>query len=310
MTCRRRLLSLLTGLAFVVNWGSDSAAEVDTKRPSTVLHVAGIVLKWIRADKEANYGRIEPLIREAARHGAQLVVTTECFLDGYSAEDRAISEEDYRALGEPIPGGPYFQRLAGLARELKIYLVAGILEANGKDRFNTAVLIGPDGTLLGKYHKQRMDEERARNTPGKVSTVHDTPFGKMGILICADRRYPDVVRRFRENGAEFLICPSGGMFGSKKNDPIVQSRSKENNIPIVFVHPAEFLVTNADGSIEARTLVGDRLVIGKQQAGGPSDLNRIFYYDLPIRPGVLRQSDSGQTTRVPQTESSNRRTSR
>jgi hypothetical protein len=51
-------------------------------------------------------------------------------------------------------------------------------------------------------------------------------------------------------------------------------------------------------------------VIGKQQAGGPSDLNRIFCYDLPIRPGVLRQSDSGQTTRVPQTESSNRRTSR
>jgi predicted amidohydrolase len=310
MTCRRRLLSLLTGLAFAVNWGSNSAAEVDTKQPSTVLHVGGIVLKWIRADKEANYRRIEPLIREAARHGAQLVVTTECFLDGYSAEDRTISEADYRALGERIPDGPYFQRLAGLARELKIYLVAGILEADGKNRFNTAVFIGPDGTLLGKYHKQRMDEEIARNTPGKVSTVHDTPFGKMGILICADRRYPDVVRRFRENGAEFLICPSGGMFGSKRNDLIVQARSKENKLPIVFVHPAEFLVTNPDGSIQARTLVGDRLVIGKQQLGGPDDLNRIFYYDLPIRPGVLRQLDSGQTTRVPQTESSNRRTSR
>jgi predicted amidohydrolase len=249
-------------------------------KPATRLHVAGIVLKWIRADKEANYRRIEPLIREAAEHGAQLVVTTECFLDGYSAEDHTISEEDYRALGERIPDGPYFQRLAGLARELKIYLVAGILESNGKNRFNTAVLIGPDGTLLGKYHKQRMDEERARNTPGKVSTVHDTAFGKMGILICADRRDPDVVRRFRENGAEFLICPSGGMFGSKKNDPMVQARSKENKIPIVFVHPAEFLVTNPDGSIQARTLVGDRLVIDKGQAGGPNDLNRIFYYDL------------------------------
>jgi predicted amidohydrolase len=249
-------------------------------KPASRLHVAGIVLKWIRADKEANYRRIEPLIRKAARHGAQLVVTTECFLDGYSAEDRTISEEDYRALGEPIPGGPYFQRLA---RELKIYLVAGILETDGRERFNTAVLIGPDGALLGKYHKQRMDEERARNTPGKVSTVHDTPFGKMGILICADRRYPDVVRRFRENGAEFLICPSGGMFGSKKNDPMVQARSKENNLPIVFVHPAEFLVTNSDGSIQMRNLVGDRLVIGKAQAGGPNDLNRIFYYDLPLK---------------------------
>jgi len=282
MTCRRFVLSLFAGVALLVKGGSAPAAAADGKKPPATLHVAGIVLKWIRADKEANYRRIEPLIREAAEHGAQLVVTTECFLDGYSAEDRTISEENYRALAEPIPGGPYFQRLAVLARELKIYLVAGILETDGKDRFNTAVLIGPDGTLLGKYHKQRMDEERARNTPGKVSTVHDTPFGKMGILICADRRYPDVVRRFRENGAEFLICPSGGMFGSKKNDPMVQARSKENKISIVFVHPAEFLVTNSDGSIQMRNLVGDRLVIGKGQAGGPNDLNRIFYYDLPL----------------------------
>jgi predicted amidohydrolase len=260
------------------------AAEVraDQKSARTV-RVAGIVLKWVRADKEANYRRIEPLVREAAQHGARLIVTTECFLDGYSAEDWTVSQKDYRALGEAIPGGPYFQRLAGLARELKIYLVAGILERDGQHFFNTAVLIGPDGTLLGKYHKQRMDEEIARNTPGKVSTVHDTPFGKMGILICADRRYPDVVRRFRENGAEFLICPSGGMFGTKKNDAIVQTRSKESQLPIIFVHPAEFLVTNTDGSILARTVVGDRLVIGKDQIGGPNDLNRIFYYDLPVK---------------------------
>src|SRR5580704_14101799 len=213
MTHRRFLCFVLwlNSLAGMLDVGEVRAEP----KPATRLHVAGIVLKWIRADKEANYRRIEPLIREAAQHGAQLVVTTECFLDGYSAEDRTISEEDYRALGERIPDGPYFQRLAGLACKLK---------TDGKDRFNTAVLIGPDGTLLGKYHKQRMDEEIARNTPGRVSSVHNTPFGKMGILICADRRYPYVVRRFRENGAEFIICPPGGMFGAKKNDAIVQER--------------------------------------------------------------------------------------
>jgi predicted amidohydrolase len=306
----RRLLPLMLAAVWLVGTLDIEASAAEHDKPPRVLRVAGIVLKWIRGDKEANYRRIEPLIREAAQHGAQLVVTTECFLDGYSAEDRTISDEAYRALGEPIPDGPYFKRLTGLAREPRIYLVAGILEAEGKDRFNTAVFIGPDGGLLGKYHKQRMDEEIRRNSPGKLSTVHDTPFGKMGVLICADRRYPDVVRRFRENGAEFLICPSGGMFGSKKNDPIVRARSKENNLPIVFVHPAEFLVTNADGSIQMRTLVGDRLVIGKKQAGGPNDVNRIFYYDLPIRPGNLRQSDYGQTTTSRQSEIPDRRTSR
>jgi predicted amidohydrolase len=249
------------------------------EKPSTV-HVAGIVLKWVRGDKETNYRRIEPMIREAAQHGAQLVVTTECFLDGYAFDDRTIPLNEYRALGEPIPDGPYFQRLVGLSRELKIYLIAGMLEADGKARYNTAVFIGPDGELIGKYHKQNLDEEIRRNTPGTLSSIHKTPFGNVGIMICADRRDPRIVRRFRDNEADFLICPSGGMFGPKKNDPIVQARSKENQIPIVFVHPAEFLVTDPDGSIRTQTLVGNRLVIGKKQMGGENDRNRIFYFDL------------------------------
>jgi predicted amidohydrolase len=244
------------------------------------VHGAGIVLKWVRGDKEANFRRIEPMIREAARHGAQLVVTTECFLDGYAFDDRGMSLAKYRSLGEPIPNGPYFQRLANLARELKIYLIAGMLEADGNKRFNTAVLIAPDGALIGKYHKQNLDEEITRNTPGHDSSVHKTPFGKVGILICADRRDPQIVRRFRENGADFLICPSGGMFGPKTNDWIVQARSKENKLPIVFVHPAEFLVTNPDGSIRTQTLVGNQLVLARKQVGTAKDKSRIFYFDL------------------------------
>ena len=111
--------------------------------------------------------------------------------------------------------------------------------------------------------------------------MHKTPFGNVGILICADRREPDIVRRFRENGADFLICPSGGMFGSKTNDPMVQARSKENRLPIVFVHPAEFLVTIPDGSIRTRTSIGNQLVIPKsdrRQKGYEPDL----YFDLHI----------------------------
>jgi predicted amidohydrolase len=266
---------LLALSAVVLTTSSVGAAD----KPK-VIHGAGIVLKWVRGDKEANYRRIEPMIREAARHGAQLVVTTECFLDGYAFDDHTIPLDTYRRLGEPIPDGPFFKRLAKLAGELKIYLIAGMLEAEGKARYNTAVFIGPDGELIAKYHKQNLDEEIMRNTPGHVSSVHKTPFGNLGILICADRRSPSIVRRFRENGADFLICPSGGMFGPRKNDPMVQARSKENGLPIVFVHPAEFLVTEADGTIRTQTLVGNQVVIGKQQVGGEQDRNRIFYFDL------------------------------
>jgi predicted amidohydrolase len=279
MLVRHVLFALPTVIlsAFLVG-AADRRAATGTVQKT--VRGAGIVLKWVRADKEANFQRIEPMIREAARKGAQLVVTTECFLDGYAFDDPAIPLAEYRALGEPIPDGPYFKRLAALARELKIYLVAGMLEADGKARYNAAVFIGPDGALIGKYHKQNLDEEILRNTPGHVSSVHKTPFGKVGILICADRRESGIVRRFRENGADFLICPSGGMFGSKKNDPMVQARSKENRLPIVFVHPAEFLVTEPDGSIRTRTLVGNQLVIPKSQVGGKRDTSQIFYFDL------------------------------
>lgn len=247
--------------------------------PAGHVRVAGIVLKWLRADKESNYSRAEKLITQAARGKAHLVCTTECFLDGYAIKDKAIPLAEYRALGEPIPQGEYFQRLAKLADKLDIFLIAGMLEADGERRYNTAVLIDPDGNLLGKYRKHNLEHELVRNTPGDQTPVFDTPLGKIGIMICADRRDPPLVKKL-STGADFLICPSGGMFGPKSNDPILQARSKENGLPIVFVHPAEFLVTGPQGEIESRRILGDRLEIEKADVGKEADQNEVFFVDV------------------------------
>ena len=240
----------------------------------------------MRGQKQTNYRRVEPMIREAAKNGAKIVCTTECFLDGYAIADKSIPLAEYRALGEKIPGGRYFEKLRALAKELKIELVAGMLEADGDARYNTAVFINQDGRLVGKYRKQKLGHETVRNTPGKESSVFATRQAKVGVMICADRRYPDLVRRFCDNGADLLICPSGGMFGSKKNDPILQARSRENRRYIVFVHPAEFLVTAPDGSIAARTILGDRLLVGAKEVGGKADQNGVFYFDVPRKPSA------------------------
>lgn len=101
-------------------------------------------------------------------------------------------------------------------------------------------------------------------------------------MICADRTKPAIVARFCDHGADFLLCPSGGMFGPKTNDPIVQARSRENQRYMVFVHPAEFLVTGPDGSIVQRTIVGNHLLIQPEQAGGQDDPQQVFYFDLPM----------------------------
>lgn len=269
---------LLTLAALIALW----SGPVDLQAaPAETVRVAGIVAKWIRGDKEANYRRVEPLIRQAASNGAQIVCTTECFLDGYAIADKSIPLETYRALGESIPGGVYLKKLSALAAELKIHLIAGMTEADGESRYNTAVFIGPTGKLLGKYRKQKLGHETVRNTAGSDSPVFDTPFGRVGLLICADRTDENLVRRLRLHGAELLICPSGGMFGPKTNDPILQARSRENRTPIVFVHPAEFLVTGADGAVLSQQLLGDALLVSRDEIGGQKDSQSVVYFDLP-----------------------------
>ncbi len=276
------MLGLVLMTALVVASIGMAMDPVGTQSRKSV-RIAGIVLKWLRTEKAANLDRAEVLIREAVAGGAEIVCTTECFLDGYAIKDKSIPLDEYRALGELVPGGQFYTRLAQLADELDIRLVAGMLEADGEQRFNTAVLIGPDGELIGKYRKHKLDHELLRNTPGDEYPVFATPHGDIGLMICADRRVPNLVEQLCVNGADILLCPSGGMFGPNRNDPIVQSRSKENRKHIVFVHPAEFLVTGPDGEIIQRTILGDRLEVERSQVDSELDSRKVFYFDLPLK---------------------------
>ncbi|MFT5468155.1 MAG: PelA/Pel-15E family pectate lyase [Verrucomicrobiales bacterium] len=245
------------------------------------VRVAGIVRKWVRGDKEANWDRAKIMIREAASNGAEIVVTTECFLDGYAIADKSIPLDRFRKLGEQIPDGKYVQRLIELADELNIHLIAGLLEADGDDRFNTAMVISPGGDLLGKYRKQNLGHESERNKPGIESNVIPSLKGNLGVMICADRRYPETVNGLIVNGADLLFCPSGGMFGPEKNDHHLQARSSETKRHIVFVHPAEFLVTAPDGSIVARTILGEQLLVAPDEVDTDLDSRDVFYFDVP-----------------------------
>ena len=271
----RALLLLVVCLIWV--------SPVQGQTPSEQVRLAGIVLKWLRTDKQANYDRAAALIEQAAKGGAKIVCTTECFLDGYAIKDKSIPLETYRALGEPIPDGAYFQKLAQLADRLDIWLVAGMLEADGEQRFNTAVLIDAEGKLAGRYRKHKLEHELVRNTPGDQTPHFDTPYGRLGLMICADRRDSDLVQRLCKPGLDLLICPSGGMFGPKSNDPILQARSQENAVPILFVHPAEFLVTDAKGIVRSQQLLGDRLEVEAADVGSTADSKEVFFFDLPLK---------------------------
>lgn len=251
-------------------------------QPPGTVRVAGIVLKWITADKERNYQRAEPLVREAAARGAQIVVTTECFLDGYAIRDKSIPIDQWRELAEPIPGGGYLQRLQKLGDELDVYLVAGMVEREGEATYNTAVIIDPDGCLVGQYRKQELGHESPRNTAGRESPVFDTSCGRIGLMICADRRYPQIVERLGNQNVDLILCPSGGMWGPVKNDHHLQARSRENRAPIVFVHPIEFLVTAADGTILERLFAGEDMSIEPGQIGSAADAHLVAITDIRL----------------------------
>ncbi|MFH1336813.1 MAG: carbon-nitrogen hydrolase family protein [Candidatus Zixiibacteriota bacterium] len=253
-------------------------------RPSTVprgyVRVAGLILRWVPGNCEANLRRAEKLIRQAAFEGARIICTPESFLDGYSIRMSNLSLVEFQALALEIPGSQFFSRLQLLSKECNIYLIAGLTERDGDKIYNSAVLIGPDGVLLGTHRKNYLwYTETDRYTPGKGFPIFTTEFGRIGMMICSERREPRAIDQLAENGADFVFCLAGGGYG-EENDAIVSQRSSEGHVPIIFVHPVEFLVTGRDGQILTQSVLGDDL------DAQPNDglAGEIRYYDLKVMP--------------------------
>jgi predicted amidohydrolase len=164
----------------------------------------------------------EPFIKQAAEQGADLVCLPECLTmvgNGHTYVDAA----------EPIPG-PSTEYFGQLAKELDLYIVAGLLERIGHQVFNTAVLMGPVEGLVGTYHKVCLPREEVEGgvSPGGDYPVFDTRFGKVGLMICWDVHFPEVARGLSINGADVIAMPIWG-----GNPTLAQARAIENQIYLV-----------------------------------------------------------------------------
>jgi predicted amidohydrolase len=168
---------------------------------------------------EANCRLYEPLIAEAARQKADLVVLGETLT--YCGLGKTFAE-----VAEPIPGPStvYFGRLA---QQHHLYIVAGLVERAGHLIYNVAVLIGPDGKVVGKYRKTSLprSEIDAGLTPGSDYPVFETRFGKVGMMVCYDGFFPEVARQLANRGAEVIAWPVWGC-----NPLLAQARACENHV--------------------------------------------------------------------------------
>ena len=169
-----------------------------------------------------NCRQYTPLIAEAARQRADLVVLGETLT--YVNLGKTPAE-----VAEPVPG-PASRFFGDLARQYQLYVVAGLFEREGPLVYNSAVLLGPEGQVVGKYRKTCLprSEVEAGVCPGHEYPVFDTRFGKVAMMICYDGFFPEVARELANRGAEVIAWPVWGC-----NPLLAQARACENHVYLV-----------------------------------------------------------------------------
>jgi len=137
-------------------------------------------------------------------------------LAGEKGADIACLPEDFLRTGgaaEAVPG-PTTRAVSKLAREYRMYVVCPLYELVGARRYNSAVLIGRDGEIVGTYKKVYPYWSEHGVTPGGKVKVFETDFGRIAVLVCFDINFPPLWDRADELGADIVFWPSaysGGM---------------------------------------------------------------------------------------------------
>lgn len=205
-----------------VGWSECSLTEVPELAPRKVRLATVHFRPSGQTNAAANCRLFAPLIAEAARQHADLVVLPETI----TICGTGLS---YAAAAEPIPG-PSTDYFAGLARQHRVHLVVGLLERDRHLVYNVAVLIDPEGRILGKYRKVALPRGEIEGgvTPGHDYPVFNTRFGRVGMMVCYDGFFPEVARQLSLNGAEVIAFPVWGC-----NPMLAAARACENHVYLV-----------------------------------------------------------------------------
>ena len=131
--------------------------------------------------------------------------------------------------------GPTFQMYSEWAKKNHCYVATTIHEIDNDRVFNTAILVGRNGELVGKYRKNHLTwgESRMGITPGWEFPVFELDFGKVGIQTCWDCWFPESARALRLNGAEVILLPIAGDGITLHRDHVWAARALENGVYMV-----------------------------------------------------------------------------
>lgn len=230
-------------------------------------------------NKEANIKKAEEMIKSAKAQGAKIACLPEMFSCPY--ENAKFVE-----YAEPAEGKTW-QRMSALAREQKIWLIAGsIPERDGDDIYNTAFIFGPTGEQKGRHRKVHLFDIDIPNgqrfmesdtlTAGDSFTVIDTEYGKIGVAICFDIRFAEQFRQMAIDGAEMVFVPAAFNMttGPAHWELSFRMRAVDNQYFMIgtapardesasYVSYANSIVTNPWGEVIARAGAKECVVIAE-----------------------------------------------
>ncbi len=232
----------------------------------------------VQQDKGANLKQAREMIAAAAAQGAQLVVLPEMFSCPYQPALFAL-------YAERFPQGETFAMLAQTAQEHALTLVGGsVPEQDGALVYNTTVVYGPTGQLLGQYRKMHLFDvnvpggpkvqESSTLTAGEKVVVVPTDFGPLGLAICYDLRFPELFRLLMMQGARIIVVPAAftKVTGQAHWDLLIRTRAVDNQVFMAVVSPARnpqasyvtyghSMVADPWGTVVAQAGAGEELLL-------------------------------------------------
>jgi len=203
----------------------------------------GLIQMITYRDKSLSIKKAMENIANLADQGANVVVLPEMFNCPYETHR-------FPNYAEP-EGGETWMKLQEIAREKKIYLVGGSIPERDHDKvYNTSYAFDPEGNQIAKHRKIHLFDINIENgqyykesetiEPGDDITVFDTVYGKIGIAICYDIRFPELARAMVSKGAQLIIYPAAFNMttGPAHWELLFRSRAVDNQVFTVGCAPA------------------------------------------------------------------------
>ncbi|HPT38487.1 MAG TPA: carbon-nitrogen hydrolase family protein, partial [Methanothrix sp.] len=251
-------------------------------RADRELRVALIHAKIDWKDKDRNIERLLQLNRKAASSKARIILNTELATTGYAFESR----REIAPLTECIPG-PTTGAFGRIARDFACYIAFGLAERDASTGifYNSAAMIGPDGTLLARYRKASPAfRENLWAAKGCLPVpVVPTNFGSLALVICADSYSYRQARIAALQGAKLLLIPANWPPEHHNPEKFWRARALENGIYVMACNR-----TGIDKVMDCRkaeSFVIDPLGRAMKQFSSPED--SIVYESIPLKNGEI-----------------------